>query len=127
LASSFTIPFSKEIIEAPPLRKVKIPNLELYDETANPKEHLGVYKGQMYIQDMDKAMCCGYFSAALKGVAQKWFSGLLTGSITYFHSLFEQFASQFNASRKYRRTSILLSKIRQGRSELLAVFVKRFH
>ena len=33
------------------------------------KEHLGVYKAQMYIQDVDDTAYCRYFPATLKGVA----------------------------------------------------------
>ena len=37
------------------------------------------------------------------------------------------FVSQFIASQKERRTSIHLSKIKQGQQEALAKFVKRFY
>jgi len=41
--------FSEEIINAPKLWKVKVPDLELYSGTTDPKEHLGVYKAEMYV------------------------------------------------------------------------------
>jgi len=44
-----------------------MPNLELYDGTKDPREHLGVYKAQMYIRDVDDLAYCMYFSATLKG------------------------------------------------------------
>jgi len=35
-----------------------MPTVELYDGTTDPKEHLGLYKGQMYDQDVDDAAYC---------------------------------------------------------------------
>ena len=66
----FSTPFSVEVINAPTFGKVKMPNLELYNGTMDPDEHLGVYKTQIYIQDVDDIAHCQYFSATLKGVAQ---------------------------------------------------------
>ena len=40
--------------------------LDLYDGTVDPKEHLGVYKAEMYVQDVDDAAYCRYFPAASK-------------------------------------------------------------
>jgi len=45
----FSTPFSAKIINAPCYRKVKMPTVDLYDGTRDPKEHLGAYKAQMYV------------------------------------------------------------------------------
>ena len=71
LLPTFTTPFSWEIMEAPRSKKVKMPSIELFDETTDPDDHLNVYKEQMYVQDMDDAMCCRYFLATLRVIAQK--------------------------------------------------------
>jgi len=63
--------FSREIFEAPRLRKVKMPSVDLFDGTTDPDDHIDVYKAQMYVQDVDDATCCRYFPATLKGIAQK--------------------------------------------------------
>ena len=76
---------------------------------------------------MDDAAYYRYFPATLKEVTQSWFNGLPSGSITCFQDLSNKFVSQFIASRKERRTSILMFKIMQGPQESLAEFVKRFH
>jgi len=47
-----------------------MPTLELYNGNTNLEEHLGVYKAQIYVQDMDGVAYCKYFPATLKGVAQ---------------------------------------------------------
>ena len=104
--------FCLEIVNAPRCGKVKMPMLDLYDGTGDPEEHLGVYKAQMYVQDVDDASYCRYFPATLKGVAQSCFNGLPQGGITCFQDLDDKFVGQFIASRKERRTSIHLSKIK---------------
>ena len=43
-AFSFSTSFSTEIINALRYGKVKMPTLDLHDGTADPEEHLGVYK-----------------------------------------------------------------------------------
>jgi len=72
----------------------------------------------MYVQDVDDVAYCRYFPKTLKGVSQKWFSDLSSGSITFFYDLREWFISQFIASRRGRRMSNLLSKIEQGNLEI---------
>jgi len=65
-ALPFSTPFSTEVIDASCHGKVKMPTLDLYDGTTDPEEHLGVYKAQMYEQDVDDASYCHYFPAALR-------------------------------------------------------------
>jgi len=78
-----------------------MPALDLYDGTANRKEHLGVYKAQTYVQDVDDAAYCRYFPATLKGVVQSWFNGLPPGSITCSRTyLTNLLASSLPAGRK---------------------------
>jgi len=47
----------------------------------------------MYVQDVDDAAYCHYFSATLKGVVQSWFNGLSPASITCFLDLADKFVS----------------------------------
>ena len=49
----FSTLFSVETINAPRYGKVKMPTVDLYDGTRDPKEHSRVYKVQMYVQDVD--------------------------------------------------------------------------
>ena len=81
---SFSTPFCPEIVNAPRCGKVKMSMVDLYDGTGDPEEHLGVYKAQMYVQDVDDASYCRYFPPTLKGVAQSWFNGLPQGSVACF-------------------------------------------
>jgi len=85
--STLETPFSQEIIEAPHPKKFKMLSVEPFDGATDPDNHLDVYKSQMYVQGMDDAMCCRYFPTTVRGMAQKWFSGLPSGSITSFLQL----------------------------------------
>jgi len=100
-----------------------MPMLGLYDRTEDPEEHMGVYNAQIYLQEVDDAACYCYFLATLKGVAQSWFNGMPPGSISCFQDLANKFVRQFIATRKERRTSVYLSKIKQGSQESLTEFV----
>ena len=57
LLHTFATPVSREIMEAPRLKKVKMPSVELFDGATDPEDHLDVYKVQMYVQDRDDSMC----------------------------------------------------------------------
>jgi len=76
---------------------------------------------------VDDATCCGYFSATLKGIAQKWFNGLPNGSVASFFQLAKLFSTHFVASKKEKKTRIHLARIRQQRGEDLKGYVHRFN
>jgi len=104
-------------MEAPRPKKVKMSSVEPFDGTTNRDDHLDVYQAQMYVQDVDDAMCCRYFPATLRGIAQKWFNGLPSGSITSFLQLAELFSTHFVEGKRERKTSIHIAKIRQAKGE----------
>ena len=124
---TFVTPFSREILEAPRLSKIKILSVNLFNGTTDPDDHVDVYKAQMYVQDVDDATCCRYFLATLKGIAQKWFNGLPRGSVSSFFQLAELFSAHFVASKKERKMSIHLARIRQQRGKDLKGYVRRFN
>jgi len=63
---------------------MKIATMDLYDGTTGSKEHLSIYKAQMYVQDVDDAAHCHCFPAIVKGEAQSWFNDLTLGSVSCF-------------------------------------------
>jgi len=69
LLPTFATPFSREVIEAPRPKKFKMLSFEPFDGTKDPDDHLDVYKAQMYVQDVDDAMCCRYFPTTLRRMA----------------------------------------------------------
>jgi len=93
LLPTFATPFSQEIMDVPRPKKVKMPSVEPFDGTTDFYDHLDVYKAQMYIQDVEDAIFCPYFPTTLRGIVQKWFNGILSGSITSFLQLAELFST----------------------------------
>ena len=89
----FSSPFASEIVNAPRYGKVKVPTMDLYNGTTDLEQHLGVYKAQMHVQDVDDEACCRFFPATFKGVAQSWFNGLAPGAISCFQDLADRFVS----------------------------------
>jgi len=67
---SFSAPFGRVIMEVlHPPKKVRMPTIDPFYGTTNPKDHLDVYKAQMYVHDVDDATCYHYFPATLKRIA----------------------------------------------------------
>ena len=91
-----------------------MPTVDLYDAKTDPKEHPGVHKAHMYVQDVDDAVYCCYFPTILKAVAQSWFNYLPPGSVTCFQDLVNKFVSQFIPSWKKKRSSIDYLKSSRG-------------
>jgi len=90
-----------------------MPSIELFDGNTDSDDPLDVYKAQIYVQDVDDATCCRYFPSTLKRITKKWFNGLPNGSIASFFQLAEWFSAHFIASKREKKTSIHLAKIRQ--------------
>ena len=126
---TFTTPFNREILEALCLSKVKMPSIELFDGTTDPDDHSDIYKAQMYVQDVHDATYCRYFPVTLKGIAQKWFNALPSGSVTSFFQLAKLCSAHFiaNKKKKKKKTTIRLAKIQQQRGEYLKEYVRRFN
>ena len=72
-------------------------------------------------------MCCRYFPVTLRGIAQRWFNGLLSESITSFLQLVELFSTHFVANKRERKASIHIAKIQQAKEEDLKEYVMRFN
>ena len=81
----------------------------------------------MYVQDVDDAMCYWYFPGTSRGIAQKWFNDLPSGSITSFLRLAELFSTHFVTGKRERKTSIHIVKIRQAKGEDLKEYMMRFN
>ena len=88
-----------------------MPTIDPFYRTTDLDDHLDVYKGQMYVQDVNNVTCQRYFPTTLKDIAQKWFNDLPGGSFTSFLQLAELFNARFIKNKRERKTSIHLAKI----------------
>ena len=62
-------------------------NLELYDGTTDPDEHLDAFVTQENLYTNVDVILCRVFPTSLKGVALTWYSGLPPRSIDSFDTL----------------------------------------
>ncbi|KAL9236068.1 hypothetical protein vseg_010775 [Gypsophila vaccaria] len=62
-----------------------------FNGTGDPEEHLATFESHMYIYEADDAAWCKVFPTTLTGLAQTWFRGQPTGSISSYRSLVGNF------------------------------------
>ena len=90
----------------------RLPHLESYNGSTDPKEYVYYFINTMQLHNFDDAIICKTFSTTLKGVAPTWFNQLPTGTIASFGLLAELFKSHFMASRLAERDTSYLFTIK---------------
>ena len=86
-------------------------NLERYDETTDPDEHLDAFLTQANLYTNDNAILCRVFHMFLKGVALTWYNGLPARSIDNFDTLFERFSVQYTTNRSHHMIAVALASL----------------
>ena len=119
-------PFSQEIQEEPIPNRFRMPQVDPYDGTTDPLDHLESYKALMRVQGATDALLCIAFPATLRKAARVWFTRLEPESISSFHQLEGKFVAHFDACRKVPREVDSLFSIRQQDQELLRDYITRF-
>ena len=66
-------------------------NLERYDGTTDPDEHLDAFLTQANLYTNEDAILCRVFPMSLKGAALTWYGGLPPRSIDNFDTLVKHF------------------------------------
>ncbi|GMH05165.1 hypothetical protein Nepgr_007005 [Nepenthes gracilis] len=102
-ANALQSPFSTEIRTRMLPPKFKMPNLELYDGSGDPMDHLNHFREHLSLQGLDETTMCQCFPLTLKGDAPMWFYGMSADSIRDFGDLATAFLSQFASSRRIPR------------------------
>jgi len=101
-------------------------NLERYEGTTDPNEHLEAFLTQANLYTNDDAILCHVFPMSLKGMALTWYSGLPPRSRNSFDTLVERFNVQYATSRSHHMTSTALASLRQVDDESLCKFMDKF-
>ena len=96
----------------PFLAKFHMPQIEAYDKSKDPLDHLESFKTLMHLQGVLDEIICWAFPTTLKGPARIWFSRLTPNSIGTFKELSAQFASQFIGGHKYKKSTTCLMIIK---------------
>ena len=77
-------PFTTSVLEYPLPPKFRLPQLEVYDGTKDPLDHIEAFKTILSLQQTLYEVICRTFLAILRGATRVWFSKLLVASIANF-------------------------------------------
>ena len=80
-------PFTDSIVGVPLSNKWKGFNMDCYDDTTNPDEHMDAYIMHMSFYTKDDTVLCLVFPISLKGGALSWFTKLPPNSVDSFATL----------------------------------------
>ena len=104
-----------------------MPQIEAFDGTKDPVDHLNTYKNQMKLYGYQDPVRCRAFAITLKGPTLAWFNRLPPSSVSSFRELSIAFVSHFIGARTYRKPSYHLLTIKQSSQESLRSYVQRFN
>ena len=120
-------PFIAEVLHFPIPAKFRMPQVEAFDGSRDPVDHLNTYKNQMELHGYQDPVRCRAFAITLKGPALAWFNRLPPSSISSFRELSIAFVSHFIGTKTYRKPSYHLLTIKQSSQESLRSYVQRFN
>ena len=127
LVQQMKSPFTVEVLHFPLPAKFRMLQIEAFDDTRDPVDHLNTYKNQMELNRYQDSVRCRAFAITLKGSALAWFNRLPPASISSFKELSVAFVSHFIGAQTYRKPSYHLLTIKQGPQENLRSYVQRFN
>ena len=110
-------PFMTEVLHLPLPTKFRMPQIEAFDGTKDPVDHLNTYKNQIELHGYQDPVRCRAFAIMLKGSALAWFNRLPPTSISSFKELSIAFVSHFIGARTYKKSSYHLLIVKQGPQE----------
>ncbi|XP_059658664.1 uncharacterized protein LOC132304990 [Cornus florida] len=107
--------------------KFKMPQLDSFDGTRDPLDHLETFKSFMNLQAIMDEIMCRAFPTTLKGSAWVWFNKLKPGSINDFDELIKQFIRHFITGMRHRNPATYLLNVKQDKGESLHDYIGRFN
>nr|XP_023895861.1 uncharacterized protein LOC112007734 [Quercus suber] len=120
-------PFTTSITSFPLPPKFLMPQVESYDGSKDPLDHLESFKTLMHLQGVADEIICKAFLTTLKGLARVWFSKLMPYSIGTFKELSAYFASHFIGRHRYKKSTACLISIKQREDKTLRSYIARFN
>ncbi|XP_058219832.1 uncharacterized protein LOC131330306 [Rhododendron vialii] len=120
-------PFTAEVMGLPLPRKFKMLQLETFNGSTDPLDHLETYKSLMHLQAVPDEVMCRAFPVLLKRSARAWFNKLPPRSIRSFKELSTSFVSYFIAGQRYGKPATHLLTVKQVRWESLRDYTIRFN
>lgn len=83
--------FTTSVLERPLPSKFRLPQLEFYDSTKDPLDHIWAFKRILNLQQTSDEVICRSFPATQRGATRVWFSKLSASSIANFEQLSNSF------------------------------------
>ena len=106
-------PFTANVLECPLPPKFHLPQLEVYDGTKDPLDHIGAFKTILSLQQTPDEVICRTFPVTLKGAAWLWFKKLPAASIANFDQLSDSFIHHFIRAQHHKRPTSYLLIVKQ--------------
>ena len=95
--------FTTEVLNRPLLPKFRLPQLESFDGSRDPLDHIKSFKTLMLLQmTLDKVICRA-LPTTLKGATRVWFSKLPSGTIANFDQLGKGFVRHFIGGQRHKK------------------------
>ena len=117
-------PFTTSVLECHLPPKFCLLQLEFYDGTKDPLDHIRAFKTILNLQQTLDEVICRSFPTTLRGATRVWFSKLLASSIANFEQLNDSFVRHFIGGQRHKRPISYLLTIRQQKGESLRDYVK---
>ena len=110
-------PFTTEVLNRPLPPKFHLPQLESFDGSRDPLDHIESFKTLMLLQMTPNEVMCRAFLTTLKGTARVWFSKIPSGTIADFEQLNKGFVRNFIRGQRHKKPIGHLLNIRQVEGE----------
>ena len=96
-------PFTTKVLNRPFSPKFHLPQLESYDGSKDPLDHIESFKTLMLLQMTPDKVMCKAFPTTLKGVARVWFSKIPSKTIANFEQLSKSFVHHFIGGQRHKK------------------------
>ena len=117
-------PFTALVTSFPLPLKFRMPQVETYDGSKDPLDHLESFKTLVHLQGVVDEIMCWAFPTVLKSPTRVWFSRLTSNYISTFNELSAQFSSHFiGGIGRYKKYTACLMSINRGRKKRCVVFL----
>ncbi|KAL2236629.1 UNVERIFIED_CONTAM: hypothetical protein Sindi_0854600 [Sesamum indicum] len=104
-------PFNNDILIQVVESGFKVPDLQKYDGTKDPYEHIAAFEMVMNLYGQPGPIMAKLFVTTLARKAQEWFTSLSRGSIESYEQLIQKFSFHFASKKKQK--SILIHGLKK--------------
>ena len=119
-------PFTTDVLNCPLPPKFRLPQLESYDGSKDPLDHIESFKTLILLQMTPDEVMCKAFPTTLKGAARVWFNKIPPRTIADFEQLSKGFIRHFIRGQRHKKLTGHLLNTQQAEGESLKQYVSRF-